>query len=494
MPFALLLDSVAPSQAAKPDKKDTRDSDQAIGTDDAKQSAGQNTQPDSAAPVAVQAKSGTDKPEKSHPGKSDRDDDGIPQPDSDPQSNRISAADPQPAETLTFVPAPTLLSVPPTAIAAPSDNDAGHMPIDPAAPTHNDACDSQAAAAAPAQISAADAAAQASADSATAQASAAAAMASAAPAATQAPAAPPTTQAPLDPLTTQVPAASVAAAPAIAQANPATSQTSAASAQASVTSEEADDAATQIQAAAQTLAAVDTRVPATKTDTAKPPKAAQNVKAVPADNSKTDATQFSAPDKTEDLKPNVPEAASNDTPKPAPQPAANNSATGIASPQAPQALLQSGAAPAITQHVQVTAQPVPNLPALAVTIAAKSQSGARQFDIRLDPPELGRVDVRLSIDASGKTSAHLSADQLQTLHLLQKDASVLTRALRDAGLNVAQDGLNFSLRQQTHDGGAGNHNRGASRAFSATATISLDATIAGTAIRGPLDGRLDIRV
>ena len=57
----------------------------------------------------------------------------------------------------------------------------------------------------------------------------------------------------------------------------------------------------------------------------------------------------------------------------------------------------------VTQHMQVSAaEPAPNLPALAVEIAAKSQSGAKQFDIRLDPPELGRVEVRLSIDATGK--------------------------------------------------------------------------------------------
>ena len=48
------------------------------------------------------------------------------------------------------------------------------------------------------------------------------------------------------------------------------------------------------------------------------------------------------------------------------------------------------------------ADPTPNLDALAVSIAARSQSGAKQFDIRLDPPELGRVEVRLSIDATGK--------------------------------------------------------------------------------------------
>jgi flagellar hook-length control protein FliK len=152
------------------------------------------------------------------------------------------------------------------------------------------------------------------------------------------------------------------------------------------------------------------------------------------------------------------------------------------------------AAPALTQHVQVSAQPTPNVPALAVEITAKSQSGARQFDIRLDPPELGRVEVRLSIDATGKASAHLSADQQQTLDLLQKDAPALTRALREAGLDVSQDGLNFSLRHQGgQDSNAGN---GGSRArnFNLSATTSIDATATSAATRSVADGRLDIRV
>jgi flagellar hook-length control protein FliK len=163
---------------------------------------------------------------------------------------------------------------------------------------------------------------------------------------------------------------------------------------------------------------------------------------------------------------------------------------------APQTQLgQSNAAPALTQNVQIAA-PGANMPALAVEIAAKSQSGAKQFDIRLDPPELGRVEIRLSIDATGKASAHLSADQPQTLDLLQKDAPALTRALRDAGLNVSQNGLNFSLRQQPGDAGTNNNQSrgGNGRSFTLTATTSLDATSAGAAYRGPANGRLDIRV
>ena len=69
------------------------------------------------------------------------------------------------------------------------------------------------------------------------------------------------------------------------------------------------------------------------------------------------------------------------------------------------------------------------------------------------------MEVRLSIDATGKASAHLSADQPQTLNLLQKDAPALTRALREAGLDVSQDGLNFSLRQQSDNSQSGSHRK-----------------------------------
>ena len=182
-------------------------------------------------------------------------------------------------------------------------------------------------------------------------------------------------------------------------------------------------------------------------------------------------------------------------PKPTAQPAPGG-ITGIDSAASPQTLSTPAPANNVSQHIQVSAQASPDLPALAVEIAAKSQSGARQFDIRLDPPELGRVEVRLSIDATGKASAHLSADQPQTLSLLQKDASVLTRALRDAGLDVSQNGLNFSLRQQGENssGNAGTNGRRSARSFPLSATLSIDTTQASTAYRGPANGRLDIRV
>ncbi len=146
---------------------------------------------------------------------------------------------------------------------------------------------------------------------------------------------------------------------------------------------------------------------------------------------------------------------------------------------------------------QSSASTAPTIDALAVSVAARSLSGAKQFDIRLDPPELGRVEVRLSIDASGKTQAHMTADQPQTLELLQKDAPNLTRALRDAGLDVSQNGLNFSLKGQSQNGSGQNGNfGGASRGLSLPATTQSIETAQPANISYSFLGnaRLDIHV
>ena len=241
---------------------------------------------------------------------------------------------------------------------------------------------------------------------------------------------------------------------------------------------------------------------AAKTDaagkTAKPASGKPQQLNDPAAVKSADATA-STDDADDSIKPDTVKTTAPATDATAPKLAANITNATVVPAAGPQVALQAQATD-FTQHIQVTTQPheaSPNLPALAVDIVAKSLGGAKQFDIRLDPPELGRVEVRLSIDATGKASAHLSADQPQTLTLLQKDASVLTRALRDAGLDVSQNGLNFSLRQQSgQDSGASANpgGRRSARGLSLAATSSIEATTASAAYSGPADGHLDIRV
>lgn len=91
---------------------------------------------------------------------------------------------------------------------------------------------------------------------------------------------------------------------------------------------------------------------------------------------------------------------------------------------------------------------------LAARIAARAADGGRVFDIRLDPAELGRVDVRLELGADNSVRALLSAERAETLAELQRSARELEKALAEAGLDLEEGGLSFSLSHQGDDDGA----------------------------------------
>ncbi len=192
----------------------------------------------------------------------------------------------------------------------------------------------------------------------------------------------------------------------------------------------------------------------------------------------------------------LPQPSSTEAPVPPPADAgvvaagngiAANGATANTSPAPLQVNLQFHPASATTP---------PDATALAVTIAAKSQDGIKHFDIRLDPPELGRVDVRLTLDDAGKAQASLTVEKPQTLELLQKDSTNLERALKDAGLDLSQNGLNFSLKGQQQQSGDGNSpsTRGRAVQVRAIATVDASPTILSTSGVSASDTRLDIRV
>ena len=106
----------------------------------------------------------------------------------------------------------------------------------------------------------------------------------------------------------------------------------------------------------------------------------------------------------------------------------------------------SAAAPTLQPGPQPVAVPISGV---AIEIAGKALAGKNRFEIRLDPPELGRIDVRLDVDRDGNVTSRLTVDRQDTLDLLRRDAGGLERALQDAGLKTANNGLQFSLRDQS---------------------------------------------
>jgi flagellar hook-length control protein FliK len=134
---------------------------------------------------------------------------------------------------------------------------------------------------------------------------------------------------------------------------------------------------------------------------------------------------------------------------------------------------------------------------LGLEIAVSAQSGKSHFEIRLDPADLGRIDVRIDVDSNGQMTSHLTVEKPETLSMLRQDAPQLQRALDDAGFKTGNDGLQFSLRDQSSSG----QNNGNESGRNAQRLVISDETTLPASVAGRTYGRMlgsssgvDIRV
>ncbi|MDB5540150.1 MAG: hypothetical protein JWQ89_1877 [Devosia sp.] len=138
------------------------------------------------------------------------------------------------------------------------------------------------------------------------------------------------------------------------------------------------------------------------------------------------------------------------TPAPAPTTAPDNTAATAPPPVV--------VPPARSIHAayQTPVQQV-NLPQVAFEVVRQFEAGNSRFQIRLDPPELGRIDVKLDVDKSGTVNARMTVERPETLDLMQRDHRALQQALQQAGLDTSKTNLEFSLRQNpfAQQGGMG---------------------------------------
>jgi flagellar hook-length control protein FliK len=125
-------------------------------------------------------------------------------------------------------------------------------------------------------------------------------------------------------------------------------------------------------------------------------------------------------------------------------------ATGTVQPQPASA--PATTAPAGSLTVTAATNAVVPLSGLALEIAVSARSGKSRFEIRLDPADLGRIDVRIDVDRNGHVTSHLTVEKPETLSMLRQDAPQLQRQLDDAGFKTGNGGLQFSLRDQSSSG------------------------------------------
>lgn len=158
------------------------------------------------------------------------------------------------------------------------------------------------------------------------------------------------------------------------------------------------------------------------------------------------------------------EAAAPKTGNPAATPQAFAPRDGVKPPatpapdtQAPAPQAAAPIAPAPTSGAQSTHH------AAAIDSASRAAPAAHQvgreivrrfngentrFELRLDPPELGRVEVRLEVSRDNRVTAIVAADNPQALSELSRGARELEQALQSAGLDLSEDGLSFDLTDQ----------------------------------------------
>lgn len=92
--------------------------------------------------------------------------------------------------------------------------------------------------------------------------------------------------------------------------------------------------------------------------------------------------------------------------------------------------------------IQATAQ-------IAAQILKRLDGRSTRFDMALTPDSLGRVDVRLEIDADGALAARLAFDNPAAAAEMRGRADELRRQLEDAGFRLAEDALQFSERDSS---------------------------------------------
>lgn len=102
--------------------------------------------------------------------------------------------------------------------------------------------------------------------------------------------------------------------------------------------------------------------------------------------------------------------------------------------------------PLFTSASAVSAHPTAQAVAIMIEKAASGSEKAKQeLSVQLDPPELGRLQIQLSMEKGEVMKVHLLAEKQDTLNLLQRDSHALKAALDHAGIQTDSESLSFDL-------------------------------------------------
>lgn len=136
------------------------------------------------------------------------------------------------------------------------------------------------------------------------------------------------------------------------------------------------------------------------------------------------------------------------------QAASATAAAAVAPTMKPPAPAGAGSSePTRTQIAAKLSPPAPPAPLhspedIAELIARKLDDGASEFDLRLDPPELGRIEARLTLGDDGAARLLVKFDNQAAYDLFARDEAALRMAFADAGYNFGGGALAFVLEDR----------------------------------------------
>lgn len=113
----------------------------------------------------------------------------------------------------------------------------------------------------------------------------------------------------------------------------------------------------------------------------------------------------------------------------------------------------------LVTHARDATQPHPATMYVAATLAKGAKDGeAKSMTLRMDPPELGKIEIHMHFTKNKEMKAHMVFEKPETMLMMQRDSQMLERSLQESGLGG--NALSFELAGQDHDFGNSQNRNG----------------------------------
>jgi flagellar hook-length control protein FliK len=170
---------------------------------------------------------------------------------------------------------------------------------------------------------------------------------------------------------------------------------------------------------------------------------------------------------------------------PAPAGATTAAATTTAAPAADAAPAPPAAAPPRFIDTRTVQMVEANRASIFQQIAVRLSPAGGEMRMRLDPPELGHLDVRMIMDERGDMRLHVVAERADVTAALQQHVNELRHVLAQSGVHVAETNIQTGHRQGA---GAGTHGDGSGASGGASREGAHEEDAAPSLPRGFITG------